>query len=122
MSVFIETTVLQDDLAKREALVLQTLQVSHSLAGQMVRSYEIIQMLPDEELIAVLNAETQTSLDTQALLDALAVAINALLDAAVEDRPELASTLLYRVPVGFGRAEYDDTIPGFKITPPPPEP
>lgn len=122
MSIFVETTTVQDDTLRKEQALLQTLAVSHSLAGQMNHAREDFWSLPDDQLLAVLNADTQTALDTQPLLDALAGAINALLDAAVEDRPELMVHFSTRAAVGYGRSdvEYDPTIPAFKINPPPP--
>lgn len=122
MSIFVETTTLQDDTLKKEQTLLSTLSISHSLAGQMNQARGQFWSLPDDQLLAVLNADTQTALDTQPLLDTLAGAINALLDAAVEDRPELAANFPSRAALGYGRAdvEYDDTIPAFKINPPPP--
>jgi hypothetical protein len=117
MSVFVETTALQDNLVKREQTLLQTLQISHAVASQMQMAKTSLWSLPDEELLAVLNADVTTALDTQALLDDLAFAINSLLDAAVEDRPELAGNLPYRAPLGYGRddVEFDPSIPAFKI-------
>jgi hypothetical protein len=117
MSVFIETTQLQDDLLKREQALTQTLSIAHAVANQMQRAQTAVWELPDAQLLAVLNADTQTAIDTQALLDDLAFAVNNLLDAAVADRPELAGSLPNRAPMGYGRddVEYDPSIPAFVI-------
>lgn len=122
MSIFVETTQLQDDTILREQALLATLGIVHATAGQMQRSSAQVWGLPDDQLLALLNSDSATALDTQSFLDGLAEAINALLDAAVEDRPELAGTFPLRAPVGYGRAdvEYDPALPGFHIIPPPP--
>jgi hypothetical protein len=117
MSIFIESTQLQDNLAKRELSLIQTLQISHAVASQMQTVKSALWTLPDDQLLAVLNADAPTALSTQALLDDLAFAINTLLDAAVEDRPGLAGNFPYRAPMGMGRddVEYDPSIPAFVI-------
>ena len=121
MSIFVETTQLQDDTLLREQALLATLGIAHATAGQMQRSSTQVWGLPDDRLLALLNSDSATALDTQSFLDGLAEAINALLDAAVEDRPELAGTFPLRAPVGYGRSDvqYDPALPGFHIIPPP---
>lgn len=53
----------------------------------------------------VILSYVQTAVHTRTYFDNLATAINALLDEAVADRPELADQLSVRAPLGYGRSD-----------------
>lgn len=105
MSIFVELTQLQDDIAKREQGVYQILQTAYNLANQLQNARAEFWSLPDVRLLEALNFDVKTSKDSVTEFDKLATAVNHFLDEAVLDRPELAGTFAARAPLGFGRAD-----------------
>lgn len=105
MSIFIETSQLQDDLLRKEQAVLGTIEFCHALAVVMNNGRTGFWDLPDDRLLAALNADVKTAVDTRTLFDNLATAVNTVLDEAVLDRPELGARYPTRAPLGYGRSD-----------------
>ena len=99
------------DLDAKDALILQAAEATNYLASVLTTTNEKYWSLPDDRLLAVLNADVQATLATFAANSALATAVNASLDAL--NLPQFA----HRAPVASGRSDvlFDGTV--FTIAP-----
>lgn len=108
------STQLEADLAAKDQLVLQAAEATHHLATVLAAVHRAFWSLPEERLLAVLNADVPTTLATFAANTALATACNANLDAL--DLPRFSHRAILTTPadITFDGAQFVHT--------PPPEP
>jgi len=116
MPIITKKTQLQSDLAAKDAQVLQCAEAAHNLAAVMRNAHRWLWDLPDDRLLAILNADAAVTSDTFAQNTALGLAVNAALDAL--DMPEFPG----RAPVTQGRSDLSVVKGRFVIVPPVAEP
>lgn len=93
------TTQLEADLVHKDAFILRAAEATHHLAVVLRDVHQSFWAVPTERLLAVLNADIPTTLQTFQANTALATACNASLDALA--LPELSE----RAPVTLGRSD-----------------
>ena len=116
MNLLTAKTVLETDLAAKDARVLQCAEATHHLAAVMRNAHAWLWGLPTARLLAILNADVAVTLATFGQNTALGMAANAALDAL--DLPEFPT----RAPVEMGRAGITFDGKAFVLAPPPKPP
>lgn len=89
----------ETDLAAKDESILSVVEAAHNLAAKLSNAHRAFWALPDDRLLAVLNADVQRTLATFAANTGLGEAVNAALDAV--GLPQFAA----RAPVTMGRAD-----------------
>lgn len=87
------------DLDTKDAFILQAAEATHHLASVLATTNEQFWRFPTDRLLAVLNADVDTTLATFEANSALAAAVNASLDAL--SLPQFSR----RAPTEQGRAD-----------------
>lgn len=76
-----QLTEAEADLADRDRLILQAAEATHHLASVLAATNDRYWSLPTERLLAVLNADIPATIATFQANTALALTVNASLDA-----------------------------------------
>lgn len=116
MNLLTPKTPLENDLAAKDARVMECAEAAHHLAATLRNAHAWLWGLPTDRLLAVLNADMAVTLATFAQNTALGLAANAALDAM--DLPQFPT----RAPVEIGRTDITFDGTAFVLLPPPPEP
>lgn len=108
-----EQAALDADIAKLNAGILRSAEALNHAAAVLTREHNVIWSLPDDRLIALLNADVKRTLAIAAAKDKAAVEINSMLNQLNISR------YTNRAPVGFGREDvkYDEATSKFVIIP-----
>lgn len=101
MNLLTQKSNLENDLAAKDARVLQCAEAAHHLAAIMRNAHAWLWALPTDRLLALLNADVAVTLATFSQNHALSLAANAALDALA--LPEFPN----RAPVEGGRADIE---------------
>lgn len=114
-----QKTQIEKDIAAKDESVRTTGRAIHHLAATLKEENRKFWLLPDDRLLAVLNADVPQTLATFAANTALGSMVNSQLDALSED-PELAEKFPSRAPVEMGRTDvaFDQQAMQFVIIPP----
>jgi hypothetical protein len=116
MPLITTKTQIELDLAAKDARVLQCAEAAHHLAAIMRNAHEWLWRLPNDRLLAILNADVEVTLATFSQNTALGLAANAALNAL--SLPEFPN----RAPVEVGRADITFDGTAFVLLPPPEDP
>lgn len=113
-----EKTQEQVDLERLDQGILAVAQALNHAAAVLTSEHSAIWALPDERLLAVLNANVQRTIAIATAKDEAAAQINSLLNKL--NIPQYTN----RAPIGFGRADvkFDQATSLFVIVPPAEEP
>lgn len=111
-------TQFEKDAAQFEDGILNVAQAYHHTATILKMEHDRFWSLPDERLLAMLNADVPRMMMISAAKDAAAAQINALLNQL--DLEQYST----RAPTGFGRADviFNQQTSQFEIVPPEPAP
>lgn len=90
---------LEKDVAQLDAGILRAAEALNHAAGVLAREHNYIWSLPDDRLLALLNANVQRSIAIAQAKDKAAAEINSLLNQLNIAR------FTNRAPIGFGRAD-----------------
>ena len=112
MSIIRQLTQAEADLQAKDQLILQAAEATHHLASVLAATNAAFWSVPDERLLAVLNADVSATLATFAANTALGTAVNASLDAL--NLPQFSK----RAPVEPGRSDIGFADGAFYIVPP----
>jgi hypothetical protein len=112
MSLLTAKTLLETDLAAKDARVLQCAEATHHLAAVMRNAHAWLWGLPTARLLAILNADVAVTLATFGQNTAIGLAANAALDAL--NLPEFPT----RAPVEMGRSDIAFNGSAFVLAPP----
>jgi len=113
-----EKTESQLDLEKLDLGILRVAEALNHTAAVLTREHNAIWRLPDDRLLAVLNASVSRTIAIAQAKDKAAQEINSLLNQLNIAR------YTNRAPIGLGRADvkFDETAKLFVIIPPVDEP
>ncbi len=116
--IFPQKTTLQQDAQQLDAGILSVAEALNHTATILKIEHDKIWSLPDERLLALLNANVARMITISAAKDAAATQINALLTQL--NLPQYTT----RAPVGFGRTDvkFDQKTNLFVIIPKEKEP
>lgn len=122
MSILRQLSEAEQDLADRDQLILQAAEATHHLASMLAATNERYWSLPTERLIAVLNADIPATIATFQANTALALTVNASLDAlALPQFPKRAPTEPGRADIVFDGTRFVQVLPE-PVEEPEPEP
>lgn len=112
MSILPDLSEAQEDLAARDQLILQAAEATHNLASVLAATSERFYSLPTERLLAVLNDDVAKSIATAQASRALAIAVNAPLDAIKrKEFPRRAPTESPRPDIVFDGTAFVQVLP-----------
>jgi len=97
MTLLPTKTTLESDLAALDESILRSGETLNHAAAVLKREHTLIWSLPDDRLLAVLNANVERTVAISAAKDKIATEINAMLDELGLER------FSNRAPVGLGR-------------------